>query len=52
MKRRRGFSLVELLIVMIVLVLIGTALTRILVNSMRVSGTNGPGRHAVERPHR
>jgi prepilin-type N-terminal cleavage/methylation domain-containing protein len=38
MTSRRGFSLVELLIVMIVLVLIGTALTRVLVNSMRVSG--------------
>jgi len=37
MTSRRGFSLVELLIVMIVLVLIGTALTKILVSSMRVS---------------
>ncbi len=37
MHRRRGFTLVELLIVMVVLVLVGAALTRILVTSMRVS---------------
>ena len=37
MTSRRGFTLVELLIVMVMLALIGAALTRILVNSMRVS---------------
>ncbi len=39
MKTRRGFTLVELLIVLVVLVLIGAALTKVLVNSMRVSGS-------------
>jgi prepilin-type N-terminal cleavage/methylation domain-containing protein len=37
MYSRRGFTLVELLIVMVMLTLIGAALTKILVNSMRVS---------------
>ena len=37
MNSKRGFTLVELLIVMVMLTLIGGALTRILVNSMRVS---------------
>jgi prepilin-type N-terminal cleavage/methylation domain-containing protein len=37
MSSRRGFTLVELLIVMVMLTLIGGALTRILLNSMRVS---------------
>ncbi|HKP28758.1 MAG TPA: type II secretion system protein [Gemmatimonadales bacterium] len=37
MNTRRGFTLVELLIVMVMLALIGAALTKILVNSMRVS---------------
>ena len=37
MTSRRGFTLVELLIVMVMLTFIGAALTRILVNSMRVS---------------
>lgn len=37
MTTRRGFTLVELLIVPLVLVVIATALTRVLVNSMRVS---------------
>jgi len=37
MSTRRGFTLVELLVVLVMLVLIGAALTRILVRSMRVS---------------
>jgi prepilin-type N-terminal cleavage/methylation domain-containing protein len=37
MNTRRGFTLVELLIVMVMLTLVGGAITRILVNSMRVS---------------
>ena len=37
MNTRRGFTLVELLIVMVLLAIIGGALTRILLNSMRVS---------------
>lgn len=39
MKTRRGFTLVELLIVLVMLVLIGAALTRVLVTSMRVSSS-------------
>lgn len=37
MTSRRGFTLVELLIVLVMLALVGAALTRILVNSMRVT---------------
>jgi prepilin-type N-terminal cleavage/methylation domain-containing protein len=37
MNTRRGFTLVEVLIAMVMLALIGGALTRVLVNSMRVS---------------
>lgn len=37
MRMRRGFTLVEMLIVLVMLAIIGAALTRILVNSMRVS---------------
>jgi prepilin-type N-terminal cleavage/methylation domain-containing protein len=37
MNTRRGFTLVEMLIVLVMLALVGAALTRILVNSMRVS---------------
>jgi len=37
MSTRRGFTLVEVLLAMVMLALIGAALTRVLVNSMRVS---------------
>jgi prepilin-type N-terminal cleavage/methylation domain-containing protein len=37
MKTQRGFTLIEMLVVLVLLVLIGAALTRLLVNSMRVS---------------
>jgi len=37
MNSRRGFTLIEILIVMVMLALIGAALTKVLVNSMRVS---------------
>ena len=48
MNTRRGFTLVELLIVMVMLTLVGGALSRVLVNSMRVRRPDGPGRHAVQ----
>jgi prepilin-type N-terminal cleavage/methylation domain-containing protein len=34
---RRGFTLVEVMVVMVMMLLVGAALTRVLVNSMRVS---------------
>ncbi|HEX9895027.1 MAG TPA: prepilin-type N-terminal cleavage/methylation domain-containing protein [Gemmatimonadales bacterium] len=37
MRGRRGFTLVEIMVVMVMMLLVGAALTRILVNSMRVS---------------
>ena len=37
MNRRRGFTLVEVMVVMVMMVLVGAAVTRILVNSLRVS---------------